>query len=71
LLVIGKYSMGVQIAPERAGSRVRVFIDYQLPDGRVTYWLGWLFGRFYAGWCVRQMLTGVQRNFTLRQAAAA
>jgi hypothetical protein len=71
LLVIGKYSMGVHITPEGGGSRLRVFIDYQLPDGWVTYWLGWLFGRFYAGWCVRQMLSGVQRSFTPRKAAAA
>jgi hypothetical protein len=71
LLVIGAYSMGVQIAPEAGGSRLRVFIDYQFPDGCVTYWLGWVFGRFYAGWCVRQMLTGVRKNFTPQHAAAA
>ena len=71
LLVIGAYSMGVQIAPEGGGSRLRVFIDYQFPDGWVTYWLGWVFGRFYAEWCVHQMLAGVQKNFTPQHAAAA
>ena len=70
LLVIGAYSMGVQITPERGGSRLRVFIDYQLPDGPVTHWLGWLFGRLYARWCVEQMLTGVAKQLVPRTAAA-
>ena len=70
LLVIGAYSMGVQITPERGGSRLRVFIDYRLPDGPVTYWMGWLFGRLYAKWCVNQMLTGVAKHIVPRAAAA-
>ena len=70
LLVVGAYSMGVQITPERGGSRLRVFIDYRLPDGPVTYWLGWLFGRLYAQWCVNQMLTGVVKQIVPRAAAA-
>jgi hypothetical protein len=71
LLVIGAYSMGVEIAHEGRGSRLRVFIDYELPEGWFTSWLGWLFGRFYARWCVDQMLTGVLKEFTARHAAAA
>lgn len=70
LLVIGAYSMGVQVTPEPGGSRLRVFIDYRLPDGRVTRWLGWLFGRLYARWCVDQMLTGVVKQLVPRAAAA-
>ena len=70
LLAIGAYSMGAQITPERGGSRLRVFIDYQLPDGPVTRWLGWLFGRLYARWCVEQMLTGVVKQLVPRAAAA-
>ena len=70
LLVIGAYSMGVQIGPERGGSRLRVFIDYQLPDGPLTSWLGWLFGRLYARWCVEQMLTGVVKQLVPRASAA-
>ncbi len=66
LLVIGEYEMGVGIAPEAGGSRVKVFIDYQLPTGWVTYWLGRLFGRFYAKWCVDQMLAGVAGSLTGR-----
>ena len=70
LFVIGAYSMGVQITPERAGSRLRVFIDYRLPDGPITYWLGWLFGGLYAGWCIDQMLTGALKQLVPRAAAA-
>ena len=62
LLVIGSYRMGVEIRPDGRGSRVRVFIDYELPKG-VTLWLGWVFGDFYAKWCVRQMLAGTSDRF--------
>jgi hypothetical protein len=71
LLVIGPYEMGVRITPENGGSRVRVFIDYGFPNGRATYWLGRLFGRIYAKWCVNEMLAGVERAFNSRPAAAA
>ena len=70
LLVIGAYSMGVQIAPERGGIGLRVFIDYRLPDGPETYWLGWLFSGFYARWCVDQMPSGVVKQLVPRAAAA-
>jgi hypothetical protein len=63
LLVIGEYEMGVQITQDPGCSRVRVFINYELPTGRATYWLGRLFGPFYAKWCVNQMLAGVVRAF--------
>src|SRR4030067_1009294 len=48
--------MCVWIATENCGSRLRVFIDYELPPTPGTRWLGFLFGGFYARWCVRQML---------------
>ena len=71
LLVIGAYRMGVQITPVRRGSRMRVFIDYELPKGWATYWLGFLFSRFYAKWCIDQMLTGAVENFATRRPTAA
>ena len=71
LLVIGAYKMGVQITPVSGGSRMRVFIDYERPKGWSTYWLGLLFGRFYANWCVNQMLRGAVENFATRHPAAA
>jgi hypothetical protein len=40
-----------------------VFINYQLPTGWAIYRVGRLFGRFYAKWCVDQMLKEVTRTF--------
>ena len=71
LLVIGAYTMGVEITQVDGGSRVRVFIDYELPKAWITYWLGMLFSRFYAGWCVDQMLDGVRKAFASRHPVAA
>lgn len=71
LLVIGAYKIGVQITPVRDGSRMRVFIDYELPKGWLSYSLGFLFGRFYAKWCINQMLEGVVEKFAKRHHPAA
>ena len=61
LIVIGPYQMGFTIDPEGTGSRLRVFIHYDLPARGA--WLGRLFGGFYARWCVWQMLRGVSDAF--------
>lgn len=71
LLVIGSYRMGIQISAEHQRSRLRVFIDYELPTTWRTRWLGWLFGGIYAKWCVRQMTEGTLRHFERREADAA
>jgi hypothetical protein len=71
LFVIGKYSMGVQIERENGASRLRVFIDYELPSGPITRWLGRMFGGVYARWCVDQMLIDVARRFRSSRRAAA
>jgi|SRR4030095_13419528 Polyketide cyclase / dehydrase and lipid transport len=71
LLIIGAYTMGVQISPEAGGSRVRVFLDYQLPEGWAGYWLGLVFAQFYSRWCVDEMLNGVVRHHTTSHSAAA
>ena len=63
LFVIGQYQMGVRIQPSAIGAQLTIFIDYALPDGVVTYWLGRLFGGMYAKWCVNQMLDGVVTHF--------
>ncbi|OGE82944.1 MAG: hypothetical protein A2846_02175 [Candidatus Doudnabacteria bacterium RIFCSPHIGHO2_01_FULL_49_9] len=63
LLVIGNYRMGLEISSENEGSRLRIFIDYELPTGVSTRWLGYLFGGIYAKWCVRQMVRGVCEQF--------
>jgi hypothetical protein len=63
LVVIGPYSMGVQITSDDRRCHVRVFIDYELPEGWMFKVLGLLLGRLYARWCVRQMLEGVVHTF--------
>jgi hypothetical protein len=64
LMVIGAYTMGIAIAAHGNKSRLRVFIDYELPGGLATYWLGWLFSGLYARWCVNQMVKGVAAHFS-------
>jgi hypothetical protein len=57
LLVVGSYRMGFEIASvaERR-SRLRVFIEYALPERAPARWLGRLLGGAYARWCVDRML---------------
>lgn len=62
LIVIGNYQMGFELIPESGKSKLKVFIDYDLPTGPFRF-LGYLFGGVYAKWCVRQMLDGVIENF--------
>ena len=63
LLVIGGYRMGVRVTPSDVGASLQVFIDYDLPPGPITRWLGVLFGGLYAKWCVSQMLGSAVRHF--------
>lgn len=62
LLVIGGYRMGFDVLPLVQGSRVRLWIDYALPQHGVGRWLGRLLGGVYARWCTRQMLRGGLRG---------
>lgn len=68
--MVGPYTIGIQITPENGASRLRVFLDYDLPSGW-TYWLGVLFGGIYARWCVGKMLEGASNHFGVQGAAAA
>lgn len=61
LLVVGAYRMGFDIESRPGGSRLRVFIDYALPER--MRWLGWLLGAYYARWCTRQMVDDAERQF--------
>lgn len=56
LVVFGRYRLGFDIAPEGAGSRVRIFVDYDLPRGLAGRLLGSVGARAYARWCVERML---------------
>jgi hypothetical protein len=71
LLVIGSYTMGIQITPENGGSHLRVFLDYGVPCRWATRWLGLLFAGLYARWCVEQMIAGASKHFNRHQAVAA
>lgn len=64
LLVIGVYRMGFEVEPVDGGSRVRLWIDYDLPRDRVGRWMGRMFGRTYARWCTDRMLRHVGRHFS-------
>ena len=63
LLVIGRYRMGFEIAPHQAGSHLTVFIDYALPEGALTRWLGYFLGGYYARWCTQRMVADAVRHF--------
>jgi len=66
LLVIASYRMGFDIAPEAAGSRLRVFIDYALPERAPARWLGALLGHPYARWCTGRMARDTLAHFASR-----
>lgn len=63
LLVIDHYRLGFEISPQKGGSNLGVYIDYDLPKSAQTYILGLLMGKIYAKWCVWQMLQGVKDHF--------
>lgn len=64
LLVIGHYRMGFDVTEQGEASLLRVFIDYALPNSPATHWIGYLFARSYARWCVTQMLGSAVDHFT-------
>lgn len=67
LLVIGPYQLGFDIGRgvdgSREGTRLRVFIDYDLPEKAPARWLGYLFADIYARWCTRRMVGDAERHF--------
>jgi hypothetical protein len=63
LLVIAHYRMGFEVMPEGTFSRVRVFIDFELPVAAPQSWLGGLFGAMYARWCVETMASDAATHF--------
>ena len=63
LVVIGPYRMGYEITPISPSSHLRVFIDYALPDGPISYWLGRVFGNIYARWCTQRMTNDAKLYF--------
>ena len=71
LLVIGPHRMGFTVLPDTSGSRLEVFIDYDLPKGPVSRRLGRLFGGFYARWCTRRMVDDAVTHFRAESASGS
>jgi hypothetical protein len=63
LIVIGHYRMGFDLAPSGGGTRLCVWIDYQLPGSGMPHWLARPLARFYARWCTAQMVRTAQQHF--------
>jgi len=63
IFIIGAYRMGFEIAPIGEASRLRVFIEYDVPASLVGRILGRLFAPMYARWCVRRMADDARRQF--------
>jgi hypothetical protein len=68
LLIIGGYRLGFDITDRINKSELRVFIDYDLPVALASRWLGYLFGKMYAKWCVQQMVAGARDHFSVQGA---
>ena len=67
LAVIERYRVGFELTPHGGSCTLRVFMDYELPDGEQR-WLGRLLGPFCARRYVRRMAEDASRYFTGRHA---
>jgi hypothetical protein len=63
LLIIGQYEMGFECQPDGAGTHLRVWIDYGLPDSFGGKLLGIALAFFYARWCVSRMLEDAAKPY--------
>ena len=71
LLVIGPYRMSFELGKRTDTTTLRVDIDYELPPRGISRLLGRLFGRMYANWCTRQMVTEALKAFARGHANTA
>jgi hypothetical protein len=63
LVIIGQYRLGFELSPEAGTTRLRVFIDYALPERVPARWLGRIFGGIYARWCTDRMAADAVKAF--------
>jgi len=63
LWVIDRYRLGFEIVPEAGSCRLRVFIDYDLPETAPARLLGLIFANAYARWCTGRMAKDAARYF--------
>jgi hypothetical protein len=52
-----------QMSRDGSNPQLRVWIDDDLPADGIPWLLGQLFGRWYAKFCMRQMVQDAQRSF--------
>lgn len=64
LVVIGGYRMGCELAAEGETTRLRVFIDYDLPQR--SGWARARLGAWYARWCTERMVKDTRAHFAHR-----
>ena len=64
LWVIGRYRMGLELTQRGNASQLRVFIEYMPSPSGIPRLLSLVFGKTYARWCTRQMVTDAQKHFT-------
>jgi hypothetical protein len=65
LLIIGRYRMGFDVGPQSGGSKLRVFIDYELPQGTRGGWLIAKLASWYAAWCTQRMVEDAVAHFAV------
>jgi hypothetical protein len=65
LIVVGGYEMGFTLQPVAAGSKLRVWIDYDLAPTAMGRWFGPVLAPFYARWCVGRMASDAAEHFSL------
>lgn len=63
MIVLDSYRMGFEISAGGKESRVRIFIDYELPRCGPGRFLGKALGNFYAKWCIDQMARDCVSHF--------
>lgn len=63
LIVIGHYKLGFEVLPGNGDSKLKIYIDYDLPQTAGGRILGYLLGDLYAKWCVSNMTTVVRNHF--------
>jgi hypothetical protein len=63
ILIMGRYRMGFEITPTGDASSLRIFIDYDFPEGFGRRVLGTLLAPLYARWCVRRMADDAKQHF--------
>jgi hypothetical protein len=71
LLIIGRYRMGFDVHQRSGGSNLRVFIDYELPQGTRPEWLVAKLASWYAAWCTQSMVKDAVAHFAADPAANA